>query len=225
MYYYILWSCAVRICHSVGLDQNIDGGMSLESQYQSRLFWSLIANDWLNLPLGHSCIDESEFTVDQPLELDDVEVSLGVNLEGFTPALRPVQHLIALCKLASVLRHFQARLLNVSDSPGISTIVTETNDQLTAVITQLPAHLRSSRGSTTFDVAGDSEEEWVRWQRYNIRLLCNYYRIVINRTIQEDMAGDRGQHTTAIKRCVDAAHEIHDIIIKMDSDPPRHFIW
>ncbi|KAH9229465.1 hypothetical protein K456DRAFT_1812588, partial [Colletotrichum gloeosporioides 23] len=182
--YYILWSCAARICHSVGLDQNIDGGMSLESQYQSRLFWSLIANDWLNLPLGHSCIDESEFTVDQPLELDDVEVSLGVNLEGFTPALRPVQHLIALCKLASVLRHFQTRLLNVLDSPGISTIVTETNDQLTAVITQLPAHLRSSRRSTTFDVAGDSEEEWVRWQRYNIRLLCNYYRIVINRTIQ-----------------------------------------
>ncbi|KAF4909570.1 hypothetical protein CGCVW01_v011909 [Colletotrichum viniferum] len=223
--YYILWSCAARICHSVGLDQNTDGRMSLESQYQSRLFWSLIANDWLNLPLGHSCIDESEFTVDQPLELDDVEVSLGVNLEGYTPALRPVQHLIALCKLASVLRHFQARLLNVSDNPGISTIVTETNDQLTAVITQLPAHLRSSRRSTTFDVAGDSEEEWVRWQRYNIRLLCNYYRIVINRTIQEDMTGDRGQHTTAIKRCVDAAHEIHDIIIEMDSDPPRHFIW
>ncbi|KAF3808243.1 hypothetical protein GCG54_00006862 [Colletotrichum gloeosporioides] len=223
--YYVLWSCAARICHSLGLDQNMNGGMSLESQYQSRLFWSLIANDWLNLPLGHSCIDELEFAVDQPLELDDVEVSLGVNLEGFTPALRPVQHLIALCKLASVLRRFQTRLLNVLDEPGISAIVIEANDQLTAVITQLPAHLRSPRGSVAFHAVCGSEEEWVRWQRNNIRLLCNYYRIVINRTIQEDKAGDRAQYTTAIKRCLDAAHEIHDIIIEMDSDPPRHFIW
>ncbi|EQB47769.1 hypothetical protein CGLO_13059 [Colletotrichum gloeosporioides Cg-14] len=223
--YYVLWSCAARICHSLGLDQNMNGGMSLESQYQSRLFWSLIANDWLNLPLGHSCIDESEFAIDQPLELDDVEVSLGVNLEGFTPALRPVQHLIALCKLASVLRRFQTRLLNVLDEPGISAIVIEANDQLTAVITQLPAHLRSPRGSVAFHAVCGSEEEWVRWQRNNIRLLCNYYRIVINRTIQEDKAGDRAQYTTAIKRCLDAAHEIHDIIIEMDSDPPRHFIW
>lgn len=69
-----LWPCALRIAQSIGLhrDAGHESETCAQRQLRQNVFWSVVISDWLSVPLGHTCIDDSDFSLEVPVSAEQL---------------------------------------------------------------------------------------------------------------------------------------------------------
>lgn len=87
-----------------------------------------------------------------------------------------------MAQIASTYCRFRAALRARTNS--VVELVREADERLADVINKLPLHLQPEQAQTPGDAIGDMLHPWIPWQRWNLGLVLLYYRLHINRTLQ-----------------------------------------
>ncbi|KAF2158416.1 hypothetical protein M409DRAFT_38257 [Zasmidium cellare ATCC 36951] len=209
--YYHLWGCALRMGQALGL-QNPNQRPDM-SNIGVRLWWSLVMNDWLQIPLqaDHSGIDRIAAGVSFP---DCNNPSPSVDSPG--------QYLLILSKLATTLRRLHESIFSIQDDFTLLAAATTTVDhEIALIVSQLPAYLQPESNPA------DANEAH-KWQRENLCIVLLYYRLVINRPSCNEQNNPSASYTNAKAVCLSAAHGIVSSIREFDTGDPithRRLIW
>lgn len=171
--YYNLLGCAVRIAESLGINNDYTHftGILPDLRSQRRLWWSLVVLDWLNLPLGQTCISENDFIVELPsIGSDPIsERDLDSN-----------NHQAMMCKIAQLLYRFQATLCDSTDWETVEKTVAIADGRIIDLMEELGV---GSMEACTIAENPATTRFYGPTQLRNLLLVLFYYRILINRTL------------------------------------------
>lgn len=96
-----------------------------------------------------------------------------------------------MIQIATIYHRFRCALrLKASRSDEISVLVIESDESLANLIEGFPDHLQGGHDFTSPSGAPDIDQSWIAWQRTNLSLVPLYYRIVINRVLQDQWIQD-----------------------------------
>lgn len=185
-----LWAVAVQVAQQLNLGRDeMNIGESLRQQEtRRRLWWTLVICEWLPIPLRTPCISDIDFNCQLPAIISDAQ--LADSDLGITRALdegpRPVQYHVIMAEIATINHQLHARLrLRKWPPAAVAEFVVQADDQLANVIERLPSHLQQDDGSTP---KGCEEMEqqlpWIAIQRKSLVIALLYYRLAINRILQ-----------------------------------------
>lgn len=181
-----LWALAVRIAQqlNLGSDEMNPDETVVQRESRRRLWWTLVICEWLMIPLRTPCITNLDFKCQFPAELSDSELLSHVSLPQGTP--RPVQYHITMARIAAIYHHFHAKIRLRRWSPnGVADFVIQADDELAAIIEQLPRHLKYEDPFPTSDQPEfESRFPWISTQRTSLAMVLLYYRLAINRILQ-----------------------------------------
>jgi hypothetical protein len=222
-----LWACAIRIAQSLKMDDDRahqDEPLHL-TQMRCRLWWTLILCEWIPIPYRAPCIQEGDFQVELPACLDDQELESAIVISEGRP--RPVQYHIAMIKLAILYHRFRCSLkLCAGQTTKTASLVLKTDEALANIIEDLPLHLQG--GGQSSDPRVTSQEitdPWIPWQRTNLSLVLFYYRIVINRVLQDQWVQDPTAFARARAICLSSARGIISLATEFTGSLARHRPW
>lgn len=225
--YYHLWGCALRMAQALELDHTRDGmagqADTKRNQLDRRLWWSLVTNDWLQMPLqaSHSGVDFLSAGLDFP-------DCWKITEPRSTSAIEPLEYLTVLAKLGTTLMRFRAKTSLIhNDDQALAALIASTDDELATIVSQLPEHLKPGNGVA--DDLGGNVHPWLSWQRENLCIVLLYYRLVINRALcRDEEESDRSLSEGATAVCLEVAHSIVDSLKEFDCGDPilhRRLIW
>lgn len=227
--YYHLWGCALRMGQA--LELYVDpvnpapspGDLDQTTRTGRWLWWSLVINDWLQIPLqaGHSGVDR---------------ITAGPTFPGCieseyreTEAVEPLHFHLVLAQLATTLRRFHERLACLGDDfSALAFVTTSADNELATIVSHLPKHLQPDEQVTNETRRRDEANPWLPWQKENLCILLLYYRLVISRPLWNARNGDALSYESAKAVCLGVSHGILASIKEFDSGDPilhRRLIW
>ena len=185
-----LWAVAVRVAQqlNLGCDEKNIGESLLQQETRRRLWWTLVICEWLPIPFRTPCISDIDFNCKLPAIISDAQ--LADSDLGITRALddgpRPVQYHVIMAEIATIYYQLHARLRLRKWSPAaVAEFVVQADDQLANVVERLPNHLQQPDGNT---LKGCKEMEqqlpWIAIQRKSLVIALLYYRLAVNRILQ-----------------------------------------
>ncbi|CAI6338070.1 unnamed protein product [Periconia digitata] len=181
-----LWALAVRIAQqlNLGSDKMNPEESVVQRESRRRLWWTLVICEWLMIPLRTPCITNVDFTCELPAELNDTELIDHNYVSQSTP--RPVQYHIFMARIAAIYHQFHAKIRLRRWSPsGVADFVIQADDELAAIIEQLPRHLRHDEVVPNEEqITLESQFPWIATQRTSLAMVLLYYRLAINRILQ-----------------------------------------
>lgn len=180
-----LWSCGIRIAQQLGLGSekaNIEEDV-IQREARRRLWWTLVVCEWIPIPIRMPCINNVDFDCQLPADIDDSQLQGMVN--GKFSTSRPVQYHIVMSKIALIYYQLHAKIRLRRWSPSeMAEFVFYADDQLAALIEQLPSHLQNDEPETFLTRERDRQQPWIRNQKTSLAMIILYYRLAINRILQ-----------------------------------------
>ncbi|TVY52882.1 putative transcription factor lepB, partial [Lachnellula cervina] len=220
----VLWACAIRIAQflNMGNDRAHQNESLLLTETRRRLWWTLVICEWIPIPYHAPCISQADFQIELPATLDDEELQSSSRLDDLP---RPIQYHIVMIQLAKIYHRFRSALNLVSGKAAdIVTLVLQTDEALADNIAGLPPHLQFEISSSS-SVTPDIEKPWIQWQRINISLILLYYRIAVNRVLQNQWVQDPTTFARTRAICLDSARGIISLASTCTDSLARHRPW
>ncbi|KAL5319387.1 hypothetical protein ACEPPN_012438 [Leptodophora sp. 'Broadleaf-Isolate-01'] len=227
--HYSLWGAAIRIAQGLkmGLDRENADEDPIQQQIRRRLWWTIVLCEWLPVPYRTPCILEADFDIELPASLHDDEYLTG-RRDG-TPQPTLIDYHIAMSQISI---HYHRFRFAVRQSKGsledIFPLVIAADESLASFIEQLPEHLRPEQVQTT-QVSSQSLETpldpWKVWQRGNLCVVLLYYRIVINRVLQDQWIHDPVTFARTRSICLSSARGIIEMTKAYTHPVARHRPW
>lgn len=220
-------ACAIRIAQTLHLDNdtmNVSHSI-LDNEVRRRVWWTLVICEWLQRPNGPSFASEFDFDVALPLVLDDEELmwqlSVGTGAPVDPDRPRPVQYHLAMIAIAKLWHRFRSSLVKVRQSPdALEALVSHTDEALANIINDLPLHLQED--STAFEL--ESKQPWIPWQRNSLSLSILYYRMAINRVLQDQWVQSPNSYARTQAICLGSAKAIVSLVHRSTA-PARNRPW
>lgn len=214
-------SAAIRIGQSLRLgSQHTSKEISrAERESDIRLWWTLLICEWLAIPYQPPCIGPYDFDMELPQAWDD-GLSAGdtrdvLNSRYHQPNQpHQAQYHLAMISIARIHQAFRGSLVRAAhDAQETLALVQRTDDALANMIDTLPAHLRND-ASCIFETA-DSKNitlPWIELQRNQLALALLYYRMVVNRVMQDYWIESPHTYATSQAICIGSARAITSLI-------------
>lgn len=219
---------ALRIAQTLHLDRDSyhTSSSHIDTQVRRRVWWTLVICEWLQRPTGLSYVRQADFDVALPEELDDEELiwrsidSKAQNLAA--PRPRPVQYHLAMIAIAKVWHRFRTALAQVRRNPErLEPLVLQTDEALANVISELPQHLQEDDGAS----ASDNRHPWIPWQRNSLSMSILYYRMTINRVLQDQWVQSPNSHARTQAICLGSAQAIVSLVDRYTALSARNRPW
>ena len=189
-----------------------------------RVWWTLVLCEWIPIPYHAPCISDGDFQVELPASFDDHELQSGDPSPGDHP--RPIQYHIVMIQMARVYHRFRASLKLCGDrTKEVANLVLKTDEELANIIEDLPLHLQGGQATDQQTLFQDRNEPWVPWQRTNLSLVLFYYRIVVNRVLQDQWVQDPATFARTRAICVGSARGIVSLASEFTRSLARHRPW
>ncbi|KAH9905254.1 hypothetical protein F4778DRAFT_769930 [Xylariomycetidae sp. FL2044] len=220
--YVTMWSCAVRVGHTIGLDREFPANenplLGLSRESRRRLWWTLVICEWLAGPIPAPQLKEFDFDV--PLPTVDFAGSIN-GREGLQ--IHPVQYHIFMARTAVVYNRFRIDLRRAQLPLG--EIVRLADEELAEVINTLPQHLQPDMTGGELTESLETSHPWIRWQRVDVTLVLLHHRLRINRILQQEWHKDRGRYNWARAVCIQTAKDIIWISQNWEQPTAKKSTW
>ncbi|KAH8689440.1 hypothetical protein BGW36DRAFT_433440 [Talaromyces proteolyticus] len=212
----------IRIASWLKLPYIPEQGYDLrQCEWSRRLWWTLVICEWLTLDSHRPCISEEDFDMEFPSVSGRPHLSQyhnSLNISEQIPELPSawVYHRV-IAQIATIYYRFQRASRGRTQPLG--DLVTTANEQLAAVLDNLPFYLQPD-GQHATDAATIAQCPWMEWQRVD---LCNAllsYRIFINRSLLQVPSISSERSNGARKICTESAQMI--ISITSSTNIPVH---
>ncbi|KAE9989012.1 hypothetical protein EG328_003329 [Venturia inaequalis] len=222
----LIWSSAIRIAQSLRMDDDRANlhESAIATQVRRRLWWTLVICEWLPVPYRAPCITAADFNVDIPTIVNDDELdAVAVELNN---SPRPVEYHLQMIKISRLIHSFRSSLRQTDgQTRQISNLVLRTDEALAEIIESLPSHLQMHQVPTDEALADEKHSPWIAWQRLNLSLSLLYYRIVINRVLQDQWFQDPETFARTRAICLSSAQGIISLSAQFDPSLARHRPW
>ncbi|KAE9972500.1 hypothetical protein EG327_009483 [Venturia inaequalis] len=222
----LIWSSAIRIAQSLRMDDDRANlhESAIATQVRRRLWWTLVICEWLPVPYRAPCITAADFNVDIPTIVGDDELdAVAVELNN---SPRPVEYHLQMIKISRLIHSFRSSLRQTDgQTRQISKLVLRTDEALADLIESLPSHLQMHQVPTHEALADEKHSPWIAWQRLNLSLSLLYYRIVINRVLQDQWFQDPETFARTRAICLSSAQGIISLSAQFDPSLARHRPW
>ncbi|KAH6889333.1 hypothetical protein B0T10DRAFT_487782 [Thelonectria olida] len=204
-----LWSCAIRIAQSLGLDgsRSDQPSIPLTKEAQRRLWWTLVICEWLCVPYHVPQVDEADFNTPLP-SMDPINEP--------DDDIQPVQYHIVMARTSTVYHRFRESLRRGNRSIGETVHLAD--QELAEVINTLPEHLQPDGGKNPGMDHLEAEHPWIKWQRFDVSLVLLHHRLRIHRALHKEWLESPGRHEGARAVCIRTARDI--IWISQNWDQP-----
>lgn len=222
----VIWSSTIRIAQALRMDDdraNINES-AIMTQVRRRLWWTLVICEWLPVPCRVPCITAADFNVDIPAIVGDEELEAAAVAWNKSP--RPVEYHLQMIKISRLIHSFRLSLRQTNGrTRQIANLVLQTDEALAEIIESLPSHLQMYQISTDAALAAEKLNPWIAWQRLNLSLSLLYYRIVINRVLQDEWVQDPETFARTRAICLSSAQGIISLSAHFDPSLARHRPW
>ncbi|PCH08937.1 Hypothetical protein PENO1_004240 [Penicillium occitanis (nom. inval.)] len=232
----VLQATGLRIGHCLGIDRAAPTSFSADPILQEvshRVWWTMVICEWLQRPDSAPLIHETDFDVPLPLNLTDKELLdpyLREHPDEVEDHPRPVQYHHTMIGLAQVRYRFKMELTrlrqdhrddNEQYSKRLEELVSRSDEALANLIMQLPNHLSSENLEDE-----DGDETCVIWQRISLSLSFLFYRMAINRELQDRWVESSSLFTARSQAiCLASAHAIVSLVDRHSDAFMRHRPW
>ncbi|KAH7378037.1 hypothetical protein BKA64DRAFT_248112 [Cadophora sp. MPI-SDFR-AT-0126] len=223
--HYSLWGCAIRIAQALkmGLDRENPDEDPVQQQVRRRLWWTIVLCEWLPVPYRTPCILEADFKTELPASLQDHEYLTG-RRDGI-PQPNLIDYHIAMSQVAIHYHRFRFALRHSKGSlEDIFPLVISADEALASFIDQLPEHLRPEEPDQKL-IHSNNKDPWMSWQRGNLSVVFMYYRIVINRVLQDQWIHDPSTFARTRSICLSSARGIIEMTKAYARPIERHRPW
>jgi hypothetical protein len=182
-----LWAVAVQVAQqlNLGRDEKNIGESMLQQETRRRLWWTLVICEWLPIPLRTPCISDIDFDCRLPANISDAQLAnslIGTNRTR-DEGPRPVQYHVIMAEIATIYYRLHARLRLRKWSPAaVAEFVVQADDQLANIIECLPSHLQEIVAERCEEI--EQQLPWIDIQRKSLVIALLYYRLAINRILQ-----------------------------------------
>lgn len=225
--YCSLWACGVRLIQGLGLDT--DAGLeqiqSIKERQQIRcLYWTFVASDWLTFQIRSPTISGSAVSVSLPANpAGEEQLSRSESGAGISDTdRRNIQYHITLARICSAMYSFKWTLSALSgDTEELASIVQRADNNLADIISDLPQVFCASEHLSM----QESDTEQLKWQQKSISVILLYYRMVVNRVLRLNTPRASPYFAGATAICFEAAHGIVDLLIEVETESSRHYLW
>lgn len=219
---------AIRIAQTLHLDRDSYHPSSsvVDTEVRRRLWWTLVICEWLQRPNGLSFVRESDFDVALPVELDDDELTWQSDDASCSKQIasrpRPVQYHLAMIAVSKVWHRFRCSLAQVRQSPEkLEPLVLQTDEALANIINDLPLYLQEDADSSETD----KESPWISWQRNKLSMSILYYRMAINRVLQDQWVQSPNSYARTQAICLGSAQAIVSLVDRYKASSARNRPW
>ncbi|GAM39697.1 hypothetical protein TCE0_034r11453 [Talaromyces pinophilus] len=232
----VLQATGLRIGHCLGIDRAAPTSLSADPILQEvshRVWWTMVICEWLQRPDSAPLIHETDFDVPLPLNLTDEELLdpyLREHPDEVEDHPRPVQYHHTMIGLAQVRYRFKMELTrlrqdhrddNEQYSKRLEELVSRSDEALANLIVQLPNHLSSENLEDE-----DGDETCVIWQRISLSLSFLFYRMAVNRELQDRWVESSSSFTARSQAiCLASAHAIVSLVDRHSDAFMRHRPW
>jgi len=223
--HYSLWGAAIRIAQALkmGFDRENPDEDAVQQQVRRRLWWTMVLCEWLPVPYRTPCILEADFKTELPASLRDDEFLTGRQDGVAQPHL--IDYHIAMSQVAIHYHRFRFAVRHSKGSlEDIFPFVISADESLASFIEQLPEHLRPEEPDQKIDQPDDIDP-WMSWQRGNLCVVLLYYRIVINRVLQDQWIHDPVTFARTRSICLSSAQGIIKMTKAYAQPIARHRPW
>ncbi|PVH68387.1 hypothetical protein DL98DRAFT_522795 [Cadophora sp. DSE1049] len=232
-----LWACAIRTGQqlNLGWDQMNAGETVVEQETRRRLWWELVICDWLSSPTKTPYIADVDFDCALPMDADDLRLLGSASLiePDSEQRPRPIQYHIAMAKISIVFNNVRSKLYARRWAGfEVAEMVIIADNELAAVINDLPPHLQNDEVTTTFTAERDAQLPWIRWQKAALTMVLLYHRMCVNRTLQQhytegslNYARARSICLSSAKGIIQAAHQVPGDISRLRSWAPAMHVF
>jgi Fungal specific transcription factor domain/Fungal Zn(2)-Cys(6) binuclear cluster domain len=225
-----LRACALRVGQrlNLGRDHLNLGETLLQQEERRRLWWEIVICEWLSSPGKLPCIVNPGFDCALPLAIDDHQLLLCVVPDTQSSDNVPfqVQYHIIMARIASVYNELRSKLCarDWSDT-DIAEIVNAADNDLAAIVDELPPHLQNDESPTPETRERDSKFPWITWQRTSLTLVLLYHRVCINRVLQQHHTEGSVYYARARSISISSASGIIRAAHSMQPDKSRLRSW
>lgn len=221
-------ACGIRIAQTLHLDNDaMNTSTSLiDNEVRRRLWWTLMICEWLQRPSGVSFVREADFDVALPLNLDDEELewySSGLNISTVDPDRpRPVQYHLAMISISTLWHRFRSSLVKFQQHPEkLEALVLQTDEALANIINDLPVHLQEDVTA----LGAKNGPHWIPWQRNSLLIAILYYRMAINRVLQDQWVQSPNSYARTQAICLGSAQAIVSLVDRYTAASARNRPW
>ncbi|KAL1306882.1 hypothetical protein AAFC00_005529 [Neodothiora populina] len=221
----------LRIAQNLHLDSDSHhmSASILDNEVRRRVWWTLVICEWLQRPLGLPLVRQTDFDVALPLDIDDEELEgqspLPCDHSPRRPRPRAVQYHLAMIAISKLWHGFRTSLTTARHSPDeLEALVLHSDEALANIIADLPIHLQEDSPSHSPD--HPSTRPWLSWQRNNLSMTILYYRMAINRVLQDQWVQKPNSHARTQAICVGSAQAIVSLVDdRYTAASARHRPW
>jgi len=221
-------ACGIRIAQHLHLDNDsLNTASSLiDNEVRRRVWWTLMICEWLQRPIGPFFVRESEFDVALPLHMDDEELvwqSSGAPIQApIADRPRAVQYHLVLIDVAKLWHRFRLALPKIRQDPEkLESLVLQNDEALADIIDNLPLHLQDD--ACIFDsITGPL---WIPWQRNSLSMSLLYYRMAINRILQDQWVQFPNSFARTQAICIGSARAIISVVDRYSATSARNRPW
>ncbi|KAI0144830.1 fungal-specific transcription factor domain-containing protein [Pestalotiopsis sp. NC0098] len=224
----ILWSVAIRVAQQLklGNDSAHEHESFFDQQVRRRLWWTIVICEWLPIPFHTPFINDVDFDCQLPEDVDDEELSSPSSHRLSRSKPRPVQYHIIMARLARIYYSFRYKLrVRTWSADEITNIVLAADDELANLVGELPPFLQSDQQSTNTIDDCASRQPWMLWQSQSLAMVFLYYRIAINRVLQQHWLQGSPNQARVRAICLSSAQAIVRAIVNGKLDTSKFRSW
>ncbi|GME45935.1 hypothetical protein GTA08_BOTSDO08008 [Neofusicoccum parvum] len=203
-----LWACAIRMAQQLhlGSDRANLHESPVARESRRRLWWTLVLCEWLPIPARTPCIADTDFACALPADVDDGQLLRGGRAQPGSPAPRPIQYHVAMGRVAIIYYRLRSKMrLRRWPAADVAAFVVAADDQLAALIGDLPVHLQNDEPATAETRERDAALPWIPWQKKSLAMVLLYHRIAVNRVLQTHWLEGSTNYARARSICLSSA--------------------
>ncbi|KAF3005417.1 hypothetical protein E8E14_000612 [Neopestalotiopsis sp. 37M] len=224
----ILWSVAIRVAQQLKLgDDSVHSHETFsDQQVRRRLWWTIVICEWLPVPYHTPLINDVDFDCQLPENADDDELSAPSSHRLSRSKPRPVQYHIIMARLARIYYSFRYKLrIRDWSADETTNTVLAADDELANLIGDLPLFLQSDQQSADTGDEFDPRPPWIQWQSQSLAMVFLYYRIAINRVLQQYWLQGSPNQSRVRAICLSSAQAIVRAIVTGKLDTSKFRSW
>jgi hypothetical protein len=197
-----------------------------EQQVRRRLWWTLVICEWLPIPFRTPFINDVDFDCRLPENVDDDELNSPSSWRLSRSKPRPIQYHIIMSRLAMIYYRFRYKLrIRHWPAEEVTQIALAADDELANLIGDLPPFLQADEPTTDITIERDAQQPWIKWQRQNLAIVFLYYRIAINRVLQQHWLQGSPNKARVRAICLSSAQAIIRSIVAKELDASKFRQW
>lgn len=197
-----------------------------EQQMRRRLWWTLVICEWLPVPFRTPCINDVDFECQLPENVDDDELTSPSSQRLSRSKPRPIQYHIIMAKLAMIYYRFRYKLrIRQWPAEEVTQLVLAADEELANLIGDLPRFLQVEEPPTDITNERDAQNPWIKWQKQSLAMVFLYYRIAINRVLQQYWLQGSPNKARVRAICLSSAQAIISSIVAKELDLSKFRQW